>query len=58
MDWLKVLRVLSKKARGQRRRRRPAIDAPQTPRCLPIGILRSARCSYPPAAPLLRRRIA
>jgi hypothetical protein len=61
MHWLKALKALSKTARlvrGRRWRWRPEPEIRRTVRCLPTGILRSARCSYPPALPLLRRRIA
>jgi hypothetical protein len=60
MHWLKALQTLSKSAcrlRGKRWRRRPGMEMPQTLRCLPAGVLRSARCSFPPP-PLLCRRIA
>jgi hypothetical protein len=60
MHWLKALKALSKTARlvcGRRWRRQPP-EIRRTVRCLPTGILRSARCAYPPASPMLRRRIA
>jgi hypothetical protein len=59
MGWLNALRMLSRSACRLRRGRKLQRATTRTVlRCLPTGILRSARCAYPPPAPVLRRRIA